>query len=513
MRFFGIISIILFLFGVLSYALLGAVGFTFTLIHFVLAVLAFFLWFFCVGLKDLKSYFSRSAKEEPSRQASYTLTPVLFTGGGILLIAVINVLVYRYDRYFDLTEQQVHSLSVESQEVLKRIAGELKISAIIEKNTTKEQKLQKTLALIEREHPEKIKLQILDPAREPVLVSQLGMSGEEKVRIQYSTGEEQLETKLTRTREGDIIGAIRGLLRKQGKTFYFLLGHGESSYASQEKYGLSKITEALQARGIGVKPLLLTLQDKIPEDASGVAMIRAQKKLSDSEIDTILDYVKNDGGKFFLTSDPRLDAGAQELSSHFGITVGDDVILDTFQRAHESSKIGTQPLVNTYANHPILRGFTADMMTGFHLASSVSVREKQSGTPLLLSSRNAWAERNLELLFDTLPPAATKGEGDLYGPVPLAAAFEEGDARVVVFGDSDWLLNEHIDFLYNRDLALRVFDWLAGYDDSLSIPDRHLRASLAPISSSTFTILLAISFVAPELLILFGLLIWWRRRA
>jgi ABC-type uncharacterized transport system involved in gliding motility auxiliary subunit len=121
---------------------------------------------------------------------------------------------------------------------------------------------------------------------------------------------------------------------------------------------------------------------------------------------------------------------------------------------------------------------------------------------------------------------------DLAGPVSVAAAYErklsppkdpaaavdstevsfEKTARVVVFGDSDWIVNANIAIYANRDFVLNALNWVIGEEGGVTIRPRQMRFSNAPIQSDTFIWLLVLSFLVPELILILGLVIWWRRR-
>src|SRR5690606_16010213 len=115
-------------------------------------------------------------------------------------------------------------------------------------------------------------------------------------------------------------------------------------------------------------------------------------------------------------------------------------------------------------------------------------------TVLVRTGESSWAERDLDAWRTS--GRAELGENDLLGPVPIAvagtprlaseasAAGRDGDAdgevasdgseegegaeappktpRLVVFGDSDFVTNQTIDDLRNRDLFVNSINWLAG---------------------------------------------------
>jgi hypothetical protein len=195
-----------------------------------------------------------------------------------------------------------------------------------------------------------------------------------------------------------------------------------------------------------------------------------------------------------------------------------------------------QPIVTSYTPHPLTRSLTERDVTVYNLASSVKGSgqsdETTTWTDLAKTGLTAWAEKNLEQLFDVPEPSAVREPEDLAGPVSVAAAYErklsppkdpaaavdstevsfEKTARVVVFGDSDWIVNANIAIYANRDFVLNALNWVIGEEGGVTIRPRQMRFSNAPIQSDTFIWLLVLSFLVPELILILGLVIWWRRR-
>ncbi|RIL09962.1 MAG: hypothetical protein DCC75_05385, partial [Proteobacteria bacterium] len=55
-------------------------------------------------------------------------------------------------------------------------------------------------------------------------------------------------------------------------------------------------------------------------------------------------------------------------------------------------------------------------------------------------------------------------------------------------------------------------NWLSGEEGGISIRPKSLRESIAPITRDSFLIILVSSFLIPELILIFGLIVWWRRK-
>ena len=65
------------------------------------------------------------------------------------------------------------------------------------------------------------------------------------------------------------------------------------------------------------------------------------------------------------------------------------------------------------------------------------------------------------MLSSKVEPERPAAAVEDYHPIVVAAAFprEQGEARIVAFGDSDFASNRHLRTLYNLDLVLNAIHW------------------------------------------------------
>jgi ABC-type uncharacterized transport system involved in gliding motility auxiliary subunit len=86
-------------------------------------------------------------------------------------------------------------------------------------------------------------------------------------------------------------------------------------------------------------------------------------------------------------------------------------------------------------------------------------------------------------------------------------------ARLVVFGDSDFLTDLDIANAGNAVLAVNAFNWLGARDELVGIPPRDVeQVSLFLSQQQLRTILLLVLVVMPGAAIVAGILVWRRRR-
>jgi len=143
-------------------------------------------------------------------------------------------------------------------------------------------------------------------------------------------------------------------------------------------------------------------------------------------------------------------------------------------------------------------------------------------TSLVQTSPDSWAETDLEAIFQH-QTAQLDPDKDKKGPVSLAVAVtarlkdmgvdHDGEAQLVVFGDTAFANNRSLSQYFNRDLFLNTVGWLAGEEELVSIRSRTLTASRAQFSAEEGTAIFYLSvLILPEFLLVIGLAVWWQRR-
>lgn len=169
-------------------------------------------------------------------------------------------------------------------------------------------------------------------------------------------------------------------------------------------------------------------------------------------------------------------------------------------------------VIGRYGSNPIVKNFSD--ITVFPTACGIEVHKsskwKQS---VLLDTRDqAWSETG------TLGGQVSMNKGiDIPGPLNVGVALtrdtENGEQRVVVMCDGDFLSNTFLRNRGNLDLGMNIMNWLSHDDAYINIPavtvaDAKLELSVA--AKNVMTILFALVF--PLVLIGTGLSIWLRRR-
>jgi len=507
----GLLGLIFLVFaGVAFYLTRGATQFDqlYIAVHGIAGVLAL-IAFFSTGIEHL----SRVLGERSTKYgASTVLSSIFFIG----ILVALNYLSTRYHHKFDLTEAGVYSLSPQSAQVVKGLDKELKLQAFVEGGVAPELR---DLLNGYHEASDKVTFRLIDPDREPELAEQYKVTAYNTIRLDYGSA----STSITQPTEEAITNAIIKVTRAQKRTVCFIEGHGEPDpEEQQDARGYGEAKAALTNENYEVKKVLLLTQEKVPEDCSVVVVAGPVKPYQEQEL-TALDAFLRGGGRVLFLLAPRSAGEFQPFLAKWGVKLGDDVVVDQVLRLFQGPALGLAPLVETYAPHEITKDFKG--RTIFPMTRSVQAdaqgKTGLQATELVKSSASSWAETDLTALFEQ--HTATKDDTDRSGPIPIATVVlaklkEMGEpvdkeARLAVFGSAQFVDNRNIGgTFYNRDLFLNTVGWLVGESDLLSIRPRALRASQMQFTRDQGTLIFYLSvLVVPELLLIAGLAVWWRR--
>jgi len=488
----------------------------------VLAILGFLSLavYIALNLSKLKKTFTRKSFLYSSNLA---LIIILVLG----IVVIVNFFFAKHHHRFDFTESKLHSLADQSISVLKNLDKEIQIKGFFLEGNYEKAKMENLLQIYSY-HSSKIKVEFIDPDKNPGLVKRYEITQDGTTILEY----EGKESRITSTAEEDITNAIIKLTRGGEKIIYFLEGHGEGSLEDIEDAGYSQAKNEMEKIGYKVQKLSLALQGTFPDDAALLVIPGPVKDLIPEELDTIQSYLSR-GGRVFLMIDPESASGIDSFLLDFGIQLENDLIIDTVSRLMGGDYF--MPVVSEYEFHDITRKFR--YATFFPYARSVEpAEEKPDGIfvqSIAKSSANSWSERQLDhqkVTFDE--------ESDKAGPVSLAcvvtidnretgagdpesegaesSGFENSnrrEGRLAVFGDSDFFSNQYYNLSGNGNLFLNTANWLTEEEDLISIQPKTTTPRTIHLSPSQGKMIFFVSLIILPLAVLItGITVWLRRR-
>ena len=482
-----------------------------------------------VGLAgNLDGVRERMRSGEARRASKYGTSAILGTVLSIALLGLLAFLAERYHVRWDWTEASSHSLSPQTVKVLAGLERDVEVTALYTAVSSV-----RARDLLDRYRYESDRFQVTyaDPQAQPGLVRKLGIAEEQLAGgvVHVKIGDEAVEVK--ELSEPALTNALVKRTRRDRKKVYFVEGHNERTTegeAAQAGEGLAFATKALENENYTWEKLFLATRGDVPEDADVVIVAGPTRPFHPLEREALGRYLAG-GGSLLVMIDPRANTNLGEDLAAWGVTLGDDVVVDRFQGLFGRP---VSPFAAEYAPHPITEGLRE--ATLFHVARSVAADTEAGFTTLVRTSEQSWGERDLELFYSD--GRAELGPEDLAGPVAVAVAGtveldgegpaaseggEDGDdeegadaaGRIVVFGDSDFVTNAVIDQFRNRDLFVNSVNWLLGDVDAIAIRPEVARASRLTLTGEQFLQLRVLSlFVLPQLIAIAGVCAWWWRR-
>lgn len=513
-QLFGLLGLVFLVFGFFGIVLVGIED-LYVLFN-VVAGFGLLLAYLAFGFDNFRSLVGQRSARYGAGAALYSVLFVLLVGG-------LNYLGVRYQKKWDVTETGVYTLAPQSAKVAEALQQPLEITGFVEGGVNPG--MDALLASFKYAAPRKITTRVLDPDKEPVLVNQMKITDVPSVHLKY--GEESFV--VAQPSEETITNGVIRVSRAKRKVVYFTEGFGEPRIDQPEdpkSYAQAKL--ALEQENYEVKTLLLPAAAEIPADADVVIVAGPIRELTEPAVKALGDYLKR-GGHVLALVGPRAQATQiTKLLADWGITLGQDIVLDQEVALLEGPRLGLNPLSRSYGVHPITERFRD--FTVYPQSRSVEpAAEPKKGvvaTSLVKTSDKSWAETDVAGIFTT---GTASLENDRRGPLSIAVAVTatlaemgltvpEGgapEARLVVLGSTMFAESQQLGQPgLNQDLFLNAVGWLVGQEELVSVRSRTVRAStinLTPVQQVQVFYLSVL--IIPEMLIALGIFVWWRRRA
>ena len=557
-RSFGMFGLIFLLFGILAGMASGIWNSMYVLAHLIsgTSMLALYLFTHVENLRESVT----------GRRTQYATNTFVYTGLTLAVIVLLNFMGARNEYRYDASEQSIFSIAPQTASLLEGLANDIHILAFFREN---EGQAAENLLDTYTAGSDRFSYEMADPDQRPEMAQQYEVTQYGTLVIVYGDN----STRVNDLSEEVLTNALVRITGAETKRIYFVTGHGEPDITARETPdGLGQLAASLENEGAEVVPLLLATVPDVPADASLLIVASPQRPFLENEIESLGRYLDR-GGRAWILLEPQRSDELVPLLAERGIIVGDNVVIDVVVQLLAGPSAGVEPVVSDYGFHPITEQFNQN--TVFRIVRSIEpageLPDGITASTLASTSSNSWAESNVDLVFET---GEVDPEGDVEGPVSIAVAATLGpsilnwttpaiettpstndgpgvaetqdvsegadiasninesesqgitgdgsgatpptdlEGRIVVVGDADWLNNSRLTVMYNEDLALNMVGWLTGGNEStITIRPRARRASRITLTDTQgWGVFYATVLLLPELVLLSGLMIWWRRR-
>jgi hypothetical protein len=484
----------------------------------------------------------------------YTLSGALGLILAVALTLMVNWLASRHYVSSDWTSSRMYSVSDKTRNILTELAEEIRVVVFM---TPASPLFDQVSELLKRYQAasDKILVEFIDPEKEPLktqqLAEQFGISVADTVvfsygdRTKYVTSDQmadydyagmqygQAPTMRSFKGEEQFTSAILSLVAPDVPKIYFVTGHGEASIAGSggvSERSLAVLEDSLRRENIEADDTTL-LGGEVPDDADVLAIIGPTRAYTENEVQVLQDYIDG-GGRVLLCLDPLIEPGGtmrptrlEGLLAGRGIEIGEDLVVDPSRKLpfYDLSAV----YLTDFSPHPITQGLEGIAVL-FTVTRSVIPVEDGVAVRIIETSAEGWGETNLNQLLKGEPVSMERD--DTPGPVAVGVALEETvvtedqdsdddsatdatDYRMVVFGDSDFLSDFEISNAGNLILAMNAINWLVEREHAIGIAPRDVEQVNLFLSQQQMRTILIITLLAmPGAAILFGILVWRRRR-
>ena len=472
--------------------------------------------------REVLEYFRR-------RQARYSAVATVGVLVALAIVVAVNYLGVRQNKRWDLTASRQYSLSEQSVRVLESLEAPVKFTVFdrqIEMDRFRNRLDEYAY------HSSQVSVEYIDPDRRPLVASEYDIQAYGTVVVDYMGRRERSTTDT----EQDLTNALIKAMSATERKVYFLQAHGEKEPNDTERDGYSAVSGLLRRDNYMVERLVLAQQNDVPDDATVVLIAGPTTDVLPAEAEALRRYLAR-AGKLMILLDPPVGPQAAPLPNleailrEWGIDPGSNVVVDVSGATNDPSIA----VAATYPLHAITERFAT--LTIYPLARAVEPIE--GGTDghvaqtIVETSRQSWAESDLASLSSDTGVTMDEAGGDMSGPISIgvavSAAVEEAsaeaqstpvdgdaltpEARVVVFGDSDFASNAYGGVPGNLNLFANAISWLAGQENLIAIrptgaEDR--RVTMTP--NQQWWAMATSVFLLPALVFGAGILTWWRRR-
>ena len=478
-------------------------------------------------------------KSRQFRSGGYAGTYVLVF---VAILAALNWLGVQYNETFDLTTRKLYSLSDQTHRVLDNLDRDVTMSYF--DRTSEFPRAQNMLRRYENASS-RVDVEYVDPDEDPVKAEAMNIRSYGTLVLNIG-GERQEASSIS---EQDITNAIITALKGQEKTACVATGHGEAASSDMERDGFANARTLIEDANYGYEDVSLAT-DGVPGDCTLLLVAGPSTAYFDPEIEAIRDFVETGGRALFMLRPAFPDQRGRrdetspklvELLAEWGITAGNDVVIDESAIGQLFGGGPFTPLVSEYKYHPIVEPME-NVATLFPRARSVSKADEEPEhwtiDELFETSSSSFATSSMTIEGSAVRvgpesshtlgpivlavaaeyevPAPESGSGD----DPAAAAPEDGIAaeedlqgRVVAVGSNGFASNYGLSLGGNQDLLLNMMNWLSSDEDLISIRPRDPDSTPIDMTSAEmWRIFIGSIVLLPLVIIVTGVWTWWGRR-
>ncbi|MCL2603309.1 MAG: GldG family protein [Defluviitaleaceae bacterium] len=474
-------------------------------------------------------------REKRFRYGTFSTAMMLFA---VVLFVLVNLVAGEFDRTWDLTDEQLFTLSPQSHRFLETLNQDVTITLIAPTGT--EDPL--LTALLEEYASANARISVgsRDPLISPGFVQQFsaeldGAMPNQSIIVQSGTQHRVITPDMMVTLqhnqwghpigiasvnfERQITTSIHTVTQGEVATVYKVLGSGETPLDPAFISFLE--AENFIVRGIDA---ITIIRDGIPADADILLLSTPQWDWPADKADRILAFLE-DEGLAFMVIDPQFGMrmpNFDRVLAAYGVRVSDYIVMETDPRQHVVLPMFVIPqLMPHEVNLPLAAAGRMTLLTRFSGAVELTgiLRTTTTIEPILFTSSNAFGRIDLHLESPLFHPDYDYDGGPFVLAVAITDSVFAGrsmETRIVVVGSGDiWspapreMVGDN-NFLF----AASALRWLTGQGPGLFIHTR-TPPGINPLMLNQLQANMIAGFsmgLLPLATLAVGIFIWYRRR-
>ncbi len=396
----------------------------------------------------------------------------------LAIVSVISALFWLSSKYvfiYDMTHNNMRSLSAASINLLNQVDGPLSITAYAREDNQLRDAIRQFIGGYQEIKPD-LQLDFVNTDTAPDEVRALGIRVNGELVLEYQNRTEHVRYADEKT----LINAIARVSQDSQNWIAYITGHGERDMLGRANHDLGSFGARLKDRGYNIQPINLSEVPDIPINTTVLVISGPRIPLLEQETSSLLAYLQRGGNLLWLVDPGDMNFITAELPELLEIDIAEGTVIDT-----ASELLGTDdPTIavitdSLYTPHPLLANFSYTTIYPHAAALLPGDSAVWTSSPLLMTGNQTWVESSgleNEVSFDP--------SSDLQGPLTLGMALSrdsisnnlsgasEKRQRVVVIGDGDFLSNTYLENSGNLELGMRIISWLSHRDNLIEVPVR-----------------------------------------
>ncbi len=333
--------------------------------------------------------------------------------------------------------------------------------------------------------------------------------------IDYSTGEE-----IDKTEEA-ITNSILDVSTDDKPKVYFMINH-----AMYEKEFFSSISEEMENEANEVRDTDILLNNGVPEDCDCLIITTLKSDLTESERDSIINYIRN-GGNLLLMCGPNITnadlTNFQKVLDEYGVTIDNGVVFE----GEDSNMLSGYPdfIVEEVESGIINKEVNSNILANFMDAGKINFNDQKEDVEfqeLVNTSEKSFVRFDVN---NQTSVVRTEGDSEEQS-ITVAGLFtkkidDNKKSKLILFADELFAMDVPVQLngykmymvsLYNnKDIVLNSLATLNEREDTITIRKK-ADDSHYTVTEEQNKIIAVIIFAIPVLIMIEGIVIWVVRR-